>query len=236
MLFIEYTYNQFCPNAKILDIGCGDGTIWLNNQNKISNNISITLADISLKMLEECQNNTQHLSQIKTIEEADCYYLPYLDKSFDVVIANHVFMYFDDLPKALQEINRILKDDGILYCSTIAKDMMKERDVMLKDFDSKISFDQEILYQRFGYENGKTKLEKYFQDIKLYDRKEVYEITDLDLYYQFILSGKGLSLNLEPLYKKKKQLYEYMQKYLNKNNLFYLTTHAGMFVARKRKK
>ena len=33
-------------------------------------------------------------------------------------------------------------------------------------------------------ENGKTKLEKYFQDIKLYDRKEVYEITDLDLYYQ----------------------------------------------------
>ena len=96
--------------------------------------------------------------------------------------------------------------------------MMKERDVMLKDFDSKISF------------------EKYFQDIKLYDRKEVYEITDLDLYYQFILSGKGLSLNLEPLYKKKKQLYEYMQKYLNKNNLFYLTTHAGMFVARKRKK
>lgn len=114
--------------------------------------------------------------------------------------------------------------------------MMKERDVMLKDFDSKISFDQEILYQRFGYENGKTKLEKYFQDIKLYDRKEVYEITDLDLYYQFILSGKGLSLNLEPLYKKKKQPYEYMQKYLNKNNLFYLTTHAGMFVARKRKK
>jgi len=52
VLFIEYTYNQFCPNAKILDIGCGDGTIWLNNQNKISNNISITLADISLKMLE----------------------------------------------------------------------------------------------------------------------------------------------------------------------------------------
>ena len=107
--------------------------------------------------------------------------------------------------------------------------MMKERDVMLKDFDSKISFNQEILYQPFGYENGKTKLEKYY-------RKEVYEITDLDLYYQFILSGKGLSLNLEPLYKKKKQLYEYMQKYLNKNNLFYLTTHAGMFVARKRKK
>ena len=112
--------------------------------------------------------------------------------------------------------------------------MMKERDVMLKDFDSKISFNQEILYQLFGYENGKTKLEKYFQDIKLYDRKEVYEITDLDLYYQFILSGKGLSLNLEPLYKKKKQLYEYMQKYLNKNTqdgyteIGYKTVHKGV--------
>ena len=131
MLFIEYTYNQFCPNAKILDIGCGDGTIWLNNQNKISNNISITLADISLKMLEECQNNTQHLPQIKTIEEADCYYLPYLDKSFDVVIANHVFMYSDDLPKALQEINRILKDDGILSVSYTHLDVYKRQPLLL---------------------------------------------------------------------------------------------------------
>ncbi len=38
---------NFVPMPKILDIGCGDGTIWLNNQNKISNNISITLAYFS---------------------------------------------------------------------------------------------------------------------------------------------------------------------------------------------
>ena len=56
----------------------------------------------------------------------------------------------------------------------------------------------------------------------------------MDLYYQFILSGKGLSLNLEPLYKKKKQLYEYMQKYLNKNTqdgyteIGYKTVHKGV--------
>lgn len=228
-----FKHYQFPENSKVLDIGCGDGTIWLNNQEKIPDNIKITLSDISLNMLKECQNKLSNIKQIKNIEEADCFYLPYPDKSFDVIIANHIFMYFDDLPKALKEVARVLKDEGILYCSTIAKDMMKERDLMLKDFDQRISFNQDILYQRFGYENGKEKLSHYFEDIQLYERKEVYEITDLDLYYRFILSGKGLSPNLEVLYKKKEQLYEFMKHYLKKNKVFHLTTHAGMFIAKK---
>ena len=55
----------------------------------------------------------------------------------------------------------------------------------------------------------------------------------MDLFYQFILSGKGLSPNLEPLYRKKVQFYQYLKNYFDKNKIFYLTTHAGMFKARK---
>lgn len=235
--FHQWMFNhyQFPKNAQVLDIGCGDGTIWLANQTSIPKDIKITLADISLKMLEECQTKLNFIKQIKNIEEADCFYLPYPDKSFDVIIANHLFMYFDDLPKALKEVERVLKDDGILYCSTIAKDMMKERDLMLKEFDKRISFNQDVLYQRFGYENGKEKLSRYFQDIQLDERIEVYQIKDLDLYYRFILSGKGLSPNLEVMYRKKEKLYDFMKSYLKKHKLFYLTTHAGIFIARKRK-
>lgn len=230
-----FKHYQFPKNAQVLDIGCGDGTIWLANQTSIPKDIKITLADISSKMLEECQTKLNFIEQIKNIEEADCFYLPYPDKSFDVVIANHLFMYFDDLPKALKEVERVLKDDGVLYCSTIAKDMMKERDLMLKEFDKRISFNQDVLYQRFGYENGKEKLSRYFQDIQVDERIEVYQIKDLDLYYRFILSGKGLSPNLEVMYRKKEKLYDFMKSYLKKHKLFYLTTHAGIFIARKRK-
>lgn len=184
-------------------------------------------------MVDESYLKLNNISQIKSYELADCFHLPYKDESFDIIIINRVLMYFENLEQALKEIYRVLKKNGTLYCSTIAKDMMKERDEMIGHFDSKISFDQKILYNRFGYENGKEKLSQYFCDIELFDRKEIYEITDVDLFYQFILSGKGLSPNLEPLYKKKLQFYEYLKDYFNKNKKFYLTTHAGMFKARK---
>lgn len=233
--FHEWMFNHylFHTGDKVLEIGCGDGTLWQCNQSKIPKDIEITLSDISQKMVDESYLKLNNISQIKSYELADCFHLPYKDESFDIIIINHVLMYFENLEQALKEIYRVLKKNGTLYCSTIAKDMMKERDELIQYFDSKISFDQKILYNRFGYENGKEKLSQYFCDIELFDRKEIYEITDVDLFYQFILSGKGLSSNLEPLYKKKLQFYEYLKEYFNKNKKFYLTTHAGMFKARK---
>lgn len=233
--FHEWMFNhyEFHSHDKVLEIGCGDGTLWQCNIDKIPKDIEIVLSDISQKMIDESYLKLHDISQIKSYEYADCFHLPYDDESFDIVIINHVLMYFENLKLALKEINRVLKKGGTLYCSTIASDMMKERDELLKRFDSKISFNQEILYNRFGYENGKEKLSQYFCDIELFDRKEVYEITDMNLFYQFMLSGKGLSPNLETLYRKKIQFYEYLDNYFKKHKVFYLTTHAGMFKARK---
>lgn len=229
-----FQHYHFPAHAKVLEIGCGDGTIWDCNRERIPSDSTIILSDVSLNMLKESKQKLSDIKQIKSYEEIDCFHIPYEDQSFDVVIANHVFMYFEDLTLALKEVHRVLKKDGILYCSTIAKDMMKERDLMLKEFDKKISFDQTLLYQRFGYENGENKLAQYFQDIQLFDRKELYEIKDLDVYFEFILSAKGLSLNLEPLYHKQKQFYTFMKAYYDRHKKFDLTTHAGMFSARKK--
>lgn len=233
--FHEWMFEQydFHPGDKVLEIGCGDGTIWQCNADNIPKDIEIIVSDISQKMIDECRDKLHDIPQIVAYEYADCFCLPYDDESFDVVIANHVFMYFEHLEDALKEVERVLKKGGVLYCSTIAKDMMKERDDLLRRFDRKISFDQETLYTRFGYENGKERLSKYFCDIELFDRKEIYEITDVDLFYHFMLSGKGLSTNLETLYKRKQEFYDYVKDYFNRNKVFYLTTHAGMFAARK---
>ena len=227
-----FSHYSFTPQAKILEIGCGDGSFWLSNADKIPNDVEITLTDLSESMVKESQQNLKHIKQINACEIADCYHLPYSDHQFDIVIANHVLMYFEDLSSALNEICRVLKTDGLFYCSTIGKEMMKERDALLSKFDKRISFDQPILYQKFGYENGKEKLAHYFNDIQLYERKEIYKITDLDEYYHFLLSSKGLGSGLEPLYKKQDKLYDYLKQYQQRFEHFKLTSHVGMFVSK----
>ena len=47
------------------------------------------------------------------------------------------------------------------------------------------------------------------------------------------LVQKGISTNFELLYKKKKQFYDFLKDYFSKHKVFYLTTHCGMFKAKK---
>lgn len=42
---------------KVLEIGCGDGTLWKENKDKLPENIEITLSDISEGMLRDARRN-----------------------------------------------------------------------------------------------------------------------------------------------------------------------------------
>ncbi len=233
--FHEWIFDNiiFHQDDHILEIGCGDGTLWSINQQRLPENIHITLSDISQEMVNECYRQLHDIPQIIAYDIADCFSLPYADESFDMVIINHVMMYLEHLDLALKEIKRVLKPGGSLYCTTIADDMLQERDELLRRFDPRISFHQEILYHRFGYSNGKERLQKYFCNIQLFDRQEIYEITILNLLYQFILSGKGLSNDLEILYRRKEEFYEFLNNIFIKNKIFKLTVHTAMFWAKK---
>lgn len=228
-----FAHYQFPPHAKVLEIGCGDGVLWLSNQDKIPRDAEIILSDISMNMLRTCSQNLSHISQIKSYEEVNCFDLPYDDDSFDMILANHLFMYIDDVESVLKEVKRVLKPGGQLYCTSVGQDMMHERDEMLRQFDSTVSFNQDLIYQRFGLEIAKLKLKNDFQNIQLYERQEVYHIQDVKSYYNFILSSKGLGEHLEVLYQKQKQLYEFMQNYQKRYHDFALTVHTGLFVAQK---
>lgn len=126
--------------------------------------------------------------------------------SFDILIANHILMYFDHVDLILQELARVLKPNGTLYCFTMGLHMMKERDALLQKFDPQISFRQDILFARFSLQNGTEKLSPYFHEISCRKRKEQYHIQDVEEYYNFILSGIGMSNELSQLYGRKKRI------------------------------
>ena len=92
-----FDHYQFNDSDKILEIGCGDGALWQCNKDRIPKNIEIILSDISQKMIDESYLKLYDIPQIKSFDLADCFCLPYDDESFEIVIINHVLMYFENL-------------------------------------------------------------------------------------------------------------------------------------------
>ena len=85
---------------------------------KIPENISVTLTDISYGMIKDATRNIGEDDKRFTYEIMDAHRLYKLDDSFDVVIANHVLFYCDDLDMVCREIKRVLKPGGTFICST----------------------------------------------------------------------------------------------------------------------
>ena len=98
-------------SGKILDIGCGYGDLLLEfeRQNK---NIDLYGTDISKKAVDYCKK----LGINADIGNADS--MPYPDKTFDLVVMSLVIEHVIDQEKALNEVYRILKDNGRFLLTT----------------------------------------------------------------------------------------------------------------------
>lgn len=51
--------------------------------------------------------------EIPAVEKVDITNIPYADRTFDVVLCNHVLEHVPDDRKAMRELRRVLKDDGV---------------------------------------------------------------------------------------------------------------------------
>lgn len=101
------------PEAKVLDLGCGDGSFTLKIAQKIDTEI-ITCVDINEKALEKAKKHG-----LRTIKH-DLNTLPYpfKDEEFDVVVSNQVIEHLFYPLGFLKEIFRILKPGGYAVIST----------------------------------------------------------------------------------------------------------------------
>ena len=153
-------------NLKVLEIGCGNGALWVENMDKIPTKIQITLSDISEGMLRDAKRNLPAADNRFQFQAFDCQQIPYPDQSFDLVVANHVLFYCEDIASACKEIVRVLTPGGRFICSTYGINHMKEISDLVQKFDNRIVLSAEKLYEQFGLENGEEILKPYFSQIE----------------------------------------------------------------------
>ena len=229
--WFNWLFNQidFSKVNRLLELGCGNGKLWQENGIDLRNR-EIFLSDISEGMVEEVRNK---LGSDFNCIVADAEKIPFKDEYFDSIIANHVLFYLNDLDLGLKEISRVLKPDGILYCSTYGKNHMKEITEIVQNFDSRINLSNHSLYDIFGLENGEGILKEYFFNIQRMDYKDSLEITESKPLIDYIMSCHGNQNEL--LGPRLNEFKEYIEELLEKTGKIVVTKQAGLFICKKRR-
>lgn len=103
------------PDMKVLDIGCGVGTISLYVANKDNEVLGI---DISEKAI----NVAQKSAEILGIKNVSFKAIDFLDtdfqEKFDFIIFSEVLEHLSDDKFAIKKIRKLLRENGILFLST----------------------------------------------------------------------------------------------------------------------
>lgn len=229
--WFNWLFNQidFSRVNRLLELGCGNGKLWQENRIDLRNR-EIFLSDISEGMVEEVRNK---LGSDFNCIVADAEKIPFKDEYFDSIIANHVLFYLNDLNLGLKEIDRVLKSDGILYCSTYGKYHMKEIAEIVQNFDSRISLSNHSLYDIFGLENGESILKECFYNVQRMDYQDSLEITESKPLIDYIMSCHGNQNEI--LGPRLNEFKEYIEELLKKTGKIVVTKQAGLFMCKKRR-
>ncbi|AUM94726.1 TPA: methyltransferase domain-containing protein [Clostridium botulinum] len=221
------------PNIKILELGCGDASLWNKNFNHIPSNWEITLTDFSEGMLKDAKKNLGEKRSRFNFKIVNAENIPFEEESFNVVIANHMLYHVPNINKALKEINRVLKSEGILFASTVGKNHMKEIREIISTFDiySLTSESWEIT-DSFQLENGLKIVSEYFNMVELKRYKDNLKVTDPVYILDYIFSMPGNNkVNLSS--KDLKKIYDYLEDNIKEKENIYITKDTGYFKGNK---
>ena len=112
----EKMYELICSVVKdktVLELATGTGLI---AKHIVKATAHIEATDASPEMIAEAKRDNQSAKLHFSVQ--DMFSLPYASKSFDVVIVSNALHIVPQPEKALQEIKRVLKDDGVLIAPT----------------------------------------------------------------------------------------------------------------------
>jgi len=113
---------RIAPNARVLDLGCGTGTLTiLVKQSQPT--AEVIGFDGDTQVLDIAREKARAQDVLITFEQGMAYQLPYLNESFDRVLSSLVLHHLTtpDRERALRQVYRVLKSNGEFWIIDFGK-------------------------------------------------------------------------------------------------------------------
>jgi ubiquinone/menaquinone biosynthesis C-methylase UbiE len=215
-------------HAVILEVGCGPAYLWRHCVNRIPAGWRITLSDLSAGMVDAAWRNLVVTGRTFKFEQIDAESIPYPDKSFDAVIANHMLYHVPDRDQAIREIARVLKPGGHLFATTVGENHLHEISEWLQYVHMEKSFQESS--RLFTLENGLEQLQPFFSQVTMKRYEDNLQVTEVEPILDYIRSSIHVSeLSEEALSEIRKDL----EIELKKKGYVFIRKDSGLFEAVK---
>ncbi len=111
-IMYDFIREPLTNNMHVLEVGTGTGLVAREIANKVKN---VEATDFSDEMIAQAKS-IEHSANIH-FSCADVFSLPFDDNLFDVVVAANILHIIPNPEKAMQEIKRVLKPNGLLIAT-----------------------------------------------------------------------------------------------------------------------
>ena len=111
--FVRYVERTAAPGAKVLDFGCGGGTVvkMLRDRGYDAYGVDIRWPGADYGDLEQTALGRE--GRLRYYEEGGR--LPFEDDTFDVIVSDQVFEHVEPLTATVRELERITRPGGLMY-------------------------------------------------------------------------------------------------------------------------
>lgn len=184
----KYLQKTITPDAKVLEVGCGDGRSIFDIFPVTKN---VTGIDHDDKAIADAKNNFSSYPSIKILK-ADATKLPFENGEFDFVVCMTTFANFADKRFIiLDEMKRVLQNSGKIIISVFSEDALEERmkvykasGITIKSVENgKVVFDESV-GDNISEQFSKEQLEDIFSRANL----QIDDITKVNIAYLCTLS------------------------------------------------
>lgn len=215
------------PRCRLLELGSGPGTLWLENCDRLAGDWAIVMSDLSPGMLGKAR---LLLAPPRfTLAAIDAESIPFAGGHFDAVIANGLFDHVPDRQRAFEEICRVLKPGGYLYTATGGRSHMQELESLVRPFVPDADYGG--VPERFGLENGAALLSPWFTDINCHHYQDELVFRECGPILAYVLSEADIKNKL--VGEQRAEFIRFVERQLMAEGSIRVTLDKGLFSARK---
>ena len=183
-----YSNYEIPEGARILELGCGTGSMWIGKDEVVRKCGKLILSDFSEGMIETAKEKLSSYDKIE-YQVIDIQDIPYEDDSFDIVIANMMLYHVPDLKKGLSEVRRVLKEGGAFYCATFGEHgIMEYLSGILIEYGV-----EDNTNKNFTLQNGDQYLKSAFGKVERFDYKDSLAVTNIEDIIDYIYSLSSMT-------------------------------------------